>query len=291
MGNSINDIRLELDDAQTMKFIASAFMEASASRIQKIKKQFETNAGFYAEMSLLYHVVKINAEKAKEASEMAAAKHEGKKITTPVNRPLSVAMTSNQRFYGNLNVSLMAEFVNKTEAVDTDLLIVGSTGIDYMKSQRGAHHYKTFKFHDDAPHIAEIRDFLDTLTGYSPVYLYYPKFISLMRQTVGVLDITEVKADPSVKLEDADVSAIFEPELSKILAFFDSQIRQVLLRRVLLEIDLSRTAARLMTMSSADERSGDVIKEKKRELRKLQSTITNMKLLETFAAIRGAKEM
>jgi F0F1-type ATP synthase gamma subunit len=53
----------------------------------------------------------------------------------------------------------------------------------------------------------------------------------------------------------------------------------------MLEADLSRTAARLITMSSAEERSTALIKSKKTELHKIQASIANAKLLETFSGM------
>lgn len=313
MANSVGEVKLELDDAMTMKFIASAFMEASASRIQKIKKAFEINKEFYTEVSQLYHVVKHNQMllEAQQALEHVAVQ----KKPVKAKKILSVAMTSNQRFVGNQNITIIEHFLEKVEGLDSDILIVGATGESVVKSLGFAHPYKTFRFADDIPNLEDIKKFLDSISEYTSVFLYYPKFVSLMRQVVGVIDICEVgekgaqsqgfgevvekKGEPEKtafatekKVEkpvEEEVQAIFEPELSKVLDFFDHQVRTLLFRRVILEIDLSRTAARLMTMSSADERSGTVIKQKKGELRKLQNTISNMKLLETFAAIRGAK--
>jgi F0F1-type ATP synthase gamma subunit len=57
----------------------------------------------------------------------------------------------------------------------------------------------------------------------------------------------------------------------------------------LLETDLARTAARLITMSGAEERARDIIKQKRSQLRKMQASIINIKLLETFNAMKGLR--
>ena len=83
---------------------------------------------------------------------------------------------------------------------------------------------------------------------------------------------------------------LFEPELPKILEFFNRQVRRLLFIRIMLETDLSLTAARLLSMSAAEERSSDLIKEKQSEIRKTLSSFINAKLLETFSSIRSWTE-
>jgi F0F1-type ATP synthase gamma subunit len=122
--------------------------------------------------------------------------------------------------------------------------------------------------------------------AYDRVIVYFPKFESLVRQDVGVTDITQT-LDTGKTVPEDELSILFEPDLSMILEFFRMQVRSLLFLRVLLEADLARTAARLITMSGAEERSTEMMKIKRRELRKLQTSIVNAKLLETFSAMKG----
>lgn len=292
-----SEIKLELDDAQTLKMISSAFMEAAAARVQKIKSEFEKNSQFYEEISRLYHLVQVAKTKhPKDEREWGGmflrrpreavpkgteAKDEGKTA--------AVAVTSNQRFYGNLNVNIMQQFVSDVVSAKSDVMVIGVTGRDYMKSSDFSRKYEEIIFEHDNPTNEETRSFLDKVSQYDGVTLYFPKFVSLVTQKVGVLDITQA-AHAGDKIPDDEINILFEPELSRILEFFKLQVRSLLFLRVMLEADLSRTAARLITMSAAEERSGELIKIKKSQLRKLQSSITNAKLLETFSAIKGVQK-
>jgi ATP synthase F1 gamma subunit len=281
---TINELRAELDDVTTLKLISSAFTEASAARVQKIKKDFENNQQFFVEISRLYHLVQMSAKKQKDG-ENGKNGHGNK----PDAGTLSVAVTSNQRFYGNININIMTEYTAKTKKEETDLLVIGSTGRDFMKSVRDERHWDQLSFVKENPTAEEVASFLDKTAKYGKIIVYFPKFISLVRQDVGVTDITQTTETGS-KIEDDEINMIFEPDLSMILDFFKRQVRALLFLRVMLESDLARTAARLITMSGAEERSNDMMKIKKRELRKLQTSITNAKLLETFAAMSGWKK-
>ncbi len=276
---TIADLKLQLEDAITLRLISSAFTEASAAGLQKIKKEFETNKEFYDEISHVYHLVRLGAEKLKLDP----------KNPPPVKKNISVAMTSNQRFYGNLNVNIMRGFVDAVERDKTDVMVIGVTGIDFMKGSGFIRPYQTIQFEKDSPTTDEIKAFLDKTTEYESIFIYFPKFVSLVTQTVGVIDITQYinTSDPT---PEEEIHILFEPEYSMILEFFRRQVRNLLLMHVLLEASLARTSARLLTMSSAEERANDMMKATQSQLRKIQLSINNARLLETFAGISKWKK-
>jgi F-type H+-transporting ATPase subunit gamma len=276
---TIADLKLELDDATTLKLISSAFTEAAASRIQKIKKQFETNRQFYDEISHVYHLVRESGKLMKDKNAKA----------DKLQKILCIAVTSNQRFYGSLNVNIMHGFIDAVSRLTTDILVIGTTGKDYMRSTAFGKPYEHMIFAHDDPTTEETRTFLDKIMPYDTVMVYYPKFVSLVTQTVGSIDLTQTVSATDKPLED-EIHILFEPEYTKILEFFQRQVRSLLFLHVMLEADLSRTAARLITMSGADERSTELIKQKKGELRKVQASIANVKLLETFSGMSKWKK-
>jgi len=273
---NIDELKAELDDALTLKLISQAFTEAAASRLAKIRKNFEKNKQFYEEIKHLYRLVQTNENKV----------HAQDKKQETEGKNLGVAITSNQRFYGNINISIMRQFTEDMKKKDSDVLVIGNTGRDFMKSAEFGRKYEERFFAKDYPSEAESKTFLDYIKTYKSVYLYYPKFMSLVRQEVGIIDITEISTSDDKVLEE-EVNVLFEPELSQIYEFFETQVRALLFLRVMLEADLARTAARLLTMSGAEERSDEMIKAKKLQLRKIQLSILNTKLLETFSSMVG----
>lgn len=281
---TVSELKLELEDATTLKLISQAFTEASAARVQKIKSEFEKNKQFYEEISHLYHLVQVSAKRVhdNETSRKATGKKDADK------KVLSVAYTSNQRFYGNLNLNIMQKFIEDLEKRRTDVAVIGATGRDHMTSIGYSKPYTPIHFTKDNPSTDEVKQFLKTYEEYDTIYVYYPKFMTLVSQTVGITDITQA-ANETDPIPEDEVYVLFEPDLSQILDFFMHQVRSLLLLRVVLESDLSRTAARLLTMSSAEERSNDMIKVKKSQLRKIQTSVINARLIETFAAIKGVK--
>jgi len=75
----------------------------------------------------------------------------------------------------------------------------------------------------------------------------------------------------------------------EMIKFFNTQVRWLLFQRIILESDMARTAARLLTMSQAEERTDFEIKKKKADLRKVIRSFTNAQLLDTFSGIKRWK--
>lgn len=277
----IADIKEQLSDLSTFKHIAAAFTEAAAVKLRNIRTQSARNARFYEEITYLYHLVEVNAKRNKISVENQVLYPSAPKL-------LSVALTSNMRFFGALNYEIIQSFLVSSQKDRSEKLVIGKTGLDYLRSAKYQGKYEKFVFREDLPDSQEIEEFLKLADTYDRVLVYYPKFISFLKQTVGVADITQ-KIVTKEKEKIEEMSMIFEPELSKIVKFFEAEVRLILFKNVLLQTDLARTAARLLTMSQAEERTDMEIKTKKGELRKVLTSDTNMRLLDTFSGFKKWK--
>lgn len=279
----ISDIRDQLGDLTTMQFISTAFTEASALKIKNIRAQFERNMTFYEEISNLYHLLKVSATSL-NLKHLDKKKGQTEKLST-----LSVAVTSNMRFYGSLNVDTMSEYLKQIKTYETDCLVCGQTGIDYMSSAGSTKPFEKIVFARDVPTNEEVAQVLEHTRKYERVFVYYPKFVTILSQTIGRTDITQSAPTESINQQDL-IQFIFEPELNNIIDFFEIQVRSLLFRRVMLEAELSRTAARLLVMSSAEERADTGVREKRMELGKALRTLKNIQLLETFSGMSKWKK-
>lgn len=274
----IADLKEELADLFTFKYIAGAFTEASAVKLRKIRAQFEKNTQFYAEITKLYRLIEKSAQK------MALAKQ--RQVRS--KRTLCIALSSNQRFFGNLNLDVVRAFIAESEKISADRIVVGSTAIEYLKSIHYAPQYEPVVFPKDTPNNEELRFFLYKFGPYNTVLVYYPKFVSFLRQSVGVTDITQREQSIDTGMDEMP-ELLFEPEIDKMAIFFQNQVRHLLFRRVLLETELARTAARLLSMSQAEERAEGEILLKRAYIRKFMRSFVNAQLLETFAGMKKWK--
>lgn len=264
----------DLQDFRTVRFVSTTLSEISAERIKSLRAEFEKNQRFHVEVSNLYRTVKLNAIRRNEYAEKTSTK----------KKAIAVAMTSNSRFYGSLNRNIMSVFVADMQERNRDYLVVGNTGRRYMDTVPKHKSCQYLMFKGDQPSDREIQQFLKMVDVYDQVFIYYPMFVNAFTQDVAVLDINHASATEEIQPETVeDIDYIFEPELPKILRFFETRVRHLLFHRVMLEAELSRTAARLVAMQGAEERADDAIDKMRISIRKEKETFDTMRLLESLA--------
>ena len=271
----IEELREGIKDEEALHGLASAFTEVSAAKIGALKQKFEKNRGFFQEISGLYRLVKSSSDTPTTASKAL----------------LSVAMTTNNRFYGVINLEVMKKFLSETKKQGVERLVIGKIGISYLQSIDFKGEIEKMVLATDVPKMSDLEKLLERAQAYQKVLLYHPQFQTIYTQTPAVTDIAYAPTPRSLgeggqKAAEENVHFIFEPELPKIVDFFETQIRAILLQRVLLEVELSVTASRLQAMSRAQEHAREVLSHRKRQLTKELHSRTNARLLESLGRIK-----
>ena len=279
MSSSLKKQEEQLQEFQAISFVTSTLFELSAQNISNLREAFEKNRLFYTDIGELYRAVKQTAANRGYLVEKDTTKLKG----------ISVAFTSNTRFYGSVNSDIMHDFLKHMEVTKRDCFVIGNTGKAFME------HFPEekqkcifFSFENDQPTIKEMRQFLKKVAMYDQVYVFYPSFVNIFHQDVSVLDITHA---PSLDDEGGRelLDYIFEPELPKMLTFFETRVRYLLFQRAMLESELARTAARLLAMNEAHERADGAVHRAQRSLKREVKTSNDMRLLETLAGIEKWK--
>jgi len=261
----------ELEDIETIRFVTGTLLEISAERIKHLREKFEKNQLFYSEINDLYSLVKWNAARRDELAQ----------AIPPRDRKISIAVTSNSRFYGSLNRHLLDAFSKHIDAHENrSFMVIGSVGQRLMEATPHKRRCVYVSFAGDQPTQSEVRHLLSQLESYREILVYHPQFVNVFLQDVGVLDMTH---STPLQADAADISYLFEPELPRILSFFETRVRYLLFQRAMLESELARTAARLTTMSRAEERASTQMAEARRSLHREQQTFDSLSLLESIA--------
>jgi len=266
---NIEELKSELHTTKTLRTITGAYSDVSALRIVGLKKAFEQNSLFYEQISQLYHAVRIS-EHFRQIKDDRPLKP----------KTLHIALTSNQHFYGNINRSIMEEFFSETENSSNDRLVIGITGKEYCQANTKSSGYSFLVFESETPTKEEEQYILRVCDEYDRVFVYYPKFITMLTQVADRKDITFAPT-PTFR-HQREIKYIFEPELPKLLAFFRHQIRSVLFSQVILESILARTATRLVSMDTAEKKAEEKIREFERIIRTGQQASLNSALIETI---------
>lgn len=284
---TIREIDQLIEEGNSLKQIAQAYSEIANLKLKRIRAQVERNRLFFEEISYVYSLVKKLAIKRKQA------------LDKPKKR-VSLLITSNYRFYGNINSYLLDFFIVQTQKLEGDRIIVGKAAIDYFKAS-GVSSYREVLLQSDQPTFSELNNLVNLIKDYNQVLVFYSKLKSLLTQEPTVTDITTSSAlHPSSHLEgekmqlhlpgEQDFKFIFEPELPKILKFFDSQILTLLLEQTFLESEVARTASRFITMDQAETEANKFIKEYERLKAYAKRSLESNTILENFATLVAVKK-
>lgn len=273
---TIKEITENLEQASSLKQIAESYSEIANQKIKRIRAEVERNRQFFQEISFVYELIRSLAAKKKL-------------VVVKPKKSVSIILTSNYRFYGQINADLIKFFVKSTQNLETDKVIIGKAVIEYFTTN----HIKVMQqvlLKTDQPDTKELANLVNIIKDYSQANVYFSKLKSLLVQVPSVVDLNasaKIEENPSKKI---DFKFIFEPELFKILQFFDNQILTLLLEETFLESEVSRTASRFISMDQAETEANKIIKEYEKLKAYTLRNIKNSQILESLAAVTTSRK-
>lgn len=272
---TVSQINETIQFGESFKLLSESLSEIASLKLKKIKKDTQRNIAFYNEISELYHTLKVQASRRKITMQRKN------------NKTVSILLTSNYRFYGDLNYSLARYFALNSSRYASDSLVVGSTGASFLKSLGTKVGFDQYIFKKDEPDDEDLKTFMGKILPYSRVIVYYAKFKTVLNQIPSFKDITASSLPEEVVKMQAGY--IFEPELGAMLTFFGDQITTLLFEGVLLETELARLAARLISTTQAQDNAEEFVKKERRKLSVAQRSFTNRGILEAYGALLSLK--
>ncbi len=268
----INEQKQRIDDIEAARYITGALRDISAIELKGLREKYERNDLFYSELRDLFQLVWRIANEESGGTGIAGGEGE-----------LYVAYTTNRHFYGSLNHDVMNKFIERTDK-KSKCLIIGDTGKMIWNARRQMRQKVDFlSFAEDSPNQNEFDDLIKRVDSFQSVYVFYPGFTSVFQQDVQMVDITYRPSKHVMEKEEfKDLpDYLFEPDLSEMVVFFNSQVRSTLLERLFLETQISRVAARLVKMDTADDNASELIKSEMRTLRRVRTSFSSRRMLET----------
>lgn len=275
---TIREINETIEEGQSLKTIALSYVELASVKIRKIRAAVERNRLFFDEIAEVYRIIR----------QQAIAKKVFLRKTKPV---VSVLLTSNYGFYGNIDTEVVRLFFETTPKFKTDRVVIGKTGLAYLKAMRYFHPYEPIVFRQDSPNANELKAFNAAIRNYNQVLVFYPELRTLLIQKPAVADITQTyRQEFNQTSVPAGSYVIFEPELRKILEFFDSQIISLLLEQTFFEAELARTGARIIAMDQAQTEADRYLETQKQLKTHVQRMIQNARLLENLTSVMAVRK-
>lgn len=270
---TIKEINQLIEESQSLKDVALSYSEIANQKLKKLRGSLERNRQFFEEIFQLFSITKIWAAK------------KGISFIKPKNA-ISILITSNYHFYGNINTYLIEHFVKTTKDQSADRIIIGSVAAEYFKRFPNFNNMQFLILKQDQPTPLELNNLVSIIKNYNHVYIFYSRLKSLLVQQPTFTDIGAISKVPDI-FASQNIGFIFEPQLPKILDFFDSQLLTLLMEEHFLESEVARVASRFISMDQAEAEANKSLKEfnklRSYELRNIQSNqlldyIAGMKL-------------
>ncbi len=274
---SLKQQRDNLETIESIKLITQALADIATTQIKMKKKSVEQNIKYFGEINEVYHTVKL----------LAAVNHHSK-LAPKNNRTARILLTSNNRFNGGLDDELTSFYIRDVGDQDCERIIVGSTGIALLQARNYDKPYQTIKLKRDFPTLEELKSLIEKIGSYSKVFVYHVKFLTLLSQEPTVTDVSETETEEDFNAHP--VHFILEPEIDKMMMFFQNQIFTVLFQAIFLESDIARTAARMISMNQAEENAEKMLQQEKKALLRLKKQLLNRRILETVAGTKHHRE-
>lgn len=270
----INQIRDYIEEVSSLELLAEVYTDIARARLEKVRTGIERNRSFVGEVANVLHIVRVTAE-----DQGLSAKRK-KKVSA------SLVITSNKRFYyGNLDSRVVDFYIAHTAYTGfVDRFVVGSVGADVLSGRRYPFPYQSIRFDRDLPNASELATLADQLNDYQKVLVYYPRFMTVLSQRPSFVDMTGLVSG-TAPAATGEKYYIFEPEIEKILDFFEQQVMAILLEQAFLESELSRIGSQLVAMDNASVNAGNIIREQNILLAAARRSQVSMRVLEMVAGM------
>lgn len=299
---TLRQINQTLEEGLSLKLITQAYAEISAIKLKRIRTGIEANRQFFNEIAGLFRTLKQVALRHHQLEDIM------KKLVTKNSRTIALLITSNYRFYGDINSMVINQFLLASPKFATDRIVLGKMGIEYLTAIKYQYPFTQTVFSSDLPTQAELKNLVETVKNYQQVLVFHSKFKTVLQQVPQVTDVTQtanVVLPPSEQVQtnlvfeefksfinpiqsqdgtEEPLDFILEPEIDKMLQFFDSQIITLLLETTFLEAELSRTASRMISMDEAQTNANKFILDQRKLLQSAKRNVANAALLDTFAS-------
>lgn len=210
------------------------------------------------------------------------------------SKSVALLISANTKLHGPIIRQVFESYTDYIDKNDTDIIIVGRLGRElyekrYADNPKKKTNYLYFEIPDMDVRLEDLKSIIYHLIKYEKIVVFYGQYLSMMSQISQFTSITgDLPADNSTdstnKLEPK-VMYLYEPDLEKIVAFFETQIFSNLFEQTVHESHLARLASRITAMEQALERIEDQEKILYNSKRKTLRLIENKVQLERVAGI------
>jgi F0F1-type ATP synthase gamma subunit len=293
-------LKQELVTTRSMKMLTTAYQEHALEQINIARYSVLASRDFAIELTDIFSNVRTSyqnllermvSKDKKELAELRKRMKNGKEVL--------VLISANNKLYGELIPKICRLFISKAQSSNSDLVIVGRDGRNFVDQSGINRTYQYFEIPDTNISQESLKPLLSYLLPYENVLLYCGKFNNVVSQEAIAASITgdhpldenDKKADGTDKTKDQEDMFLFEPSIEYVMDFFENQIFSIILSQTISEAQLARFGSRIQAMETAQNNMQELLEVLLKKERRLKSMEINKKQLQLFAgkALWGRK--
>ncbi len=274
------EVQLEIKQVSSLLNLAEVYGEIAATRMKRIRENVLKSREFLSAIeSIFKDCLKSYARKLSEMVQQGKLKEGGKVTFLAHNgKTVVVFISANSSFYGEIVKKTFEKFIKDIENQDIEVTLIGKMGKSLFLSRKPNKPYTYFELPDYGIDRQKLGEALKHLVQYEVIKVYYGKYISVVTQKPTTFEISA--GTPILgRVEEPKAKYIFEPDVEKILMFFETQIFASLFDQAIRESQLAKFASRILAMDKASENARRRLQRLKVEKLKLSHSIENKKQL------------
>lgn len=277
----------QIEQIEGIKMLAGAFQEISVTKIQSVRSKVLNSRDFLNQMSELFYNVRNTYKK--QIEEFLKTNKKDPKIGSILfknGKTVSVLLSANSKLYGAIVPKVFDAFIEYANTNQSDIVIVGKLGKLIYDESSSSKPYTYFEISDEEVNIEELLPLIAKVLEYEKVMIFYGKFVNIVSQSATFSSISgDTPFSEIPESAKKDEKFIFEPNLEKILVFFESQIIFSLFKQTVNESLLARYASRITAMEQVLEHVEEKLKNLNVEKKRVKHIMANKKQQETMSSI------
>ena len=261
-----------------LKELIESYEEIASIRMRRVKNFVLRNREFLAGLTDMYHEVSNYNEYVKRQDQKIKEKPK-------LEKSAAILLSSNTMLYGNIIRKTFEDYYAYITANDVEVVIIGKTGRQMLLEADGSRKFKYFELSDSALDNAKLREVYEYTSKYDGIYVFHPKFESILQQ-ISTSTVISEKIEFEQKTDHSAITNyIFEPSFQEVLNFFDKEIVLSIFEQTLHESNLSKFASRMISLDYAVDNIGSILSVLSMSNARVKHSVMNNKQLNILAGI------
>jgi len=238
---------------ETIRSLCVAYEQISVMKMKKIKDAVLYTRSFYDELSEVYLQMKTTYKnQVMSLAKKNKIKEPEKLLLMGKNeKTVAVLLSANNKLYGDILNKVFYKFVEETKNKDINLVIIGRLGKDMYDDLGQSKPYAYFEIPDTDLTVNDLKPVINSIIKYSTINVFFGRYESFFSQLALNKNITgDIVIGNDREMKD-NKFYYFEPNLEKILLFFETQIFSNFFKQTAYEGQLARYASRISAMEQA----------------------------------------